>query len=97
MTVNHIIMIQTKPGVTEEQMEEGFERARNLVGKVPGLLDVKFGRNFTDRAAEFSYGGIITLTDREALAGYGPHPAHQEVAAIITGLVENLLVLDFES
>lgn len=63
----------------------------------PIHLEVKSGKNFTDRAGSFSYAIIVTLQDKDTLSGYGPHPAHQEVTKTLGGLTENLIAVDFET
>lgn len=81
--VKHIILWQLKDELSEEEkkvikaeMKEGLE---GLVGKVPGLLEVKVQ---TEGLASSNAEVMLdtTLTDEEALKGYAVHPAHVAVA-----------------
>ena len=81
--VKHIILWQLKDEYTEEQKKEiraGIkEGLEGLVGKVPGLLEVKVRTGFLPS----STADVMldtTLQDAEALKGYAVHPAHVAVA-----------------
>ena len=82
--VKHIILWTLNPELTEEQkqqvkagIKEGLE---GLVGKVPGLLDVKV--NISGRLASSNADVMLdsTLESEEALKGYAVHPEHTAVA-----------------
>lgn len=82
--VKHIILWTLSPELTEEQkqqvkagIKEGLE---GLVGKVPGLLDVKV--NISGRLASSNADVMLdsTLESEEALKGYAVHPEHVAVA-----------------
>ena len=82
--VKHIILRTLNPELTEEQkqqvkagIKEGLE---GLVGKVPGLLDVKV--NISGRLASSNADVMLdsTLESEEALKGYAVHPEHVAVA-----------------
>ena len=82
--VKHIILWTLNPELTEEQkqqvkasIKEGLE---GLVGKVPGLLDVKV--NISGRLASSNADVMLdsTLESEEALKGYAVHPEHVAVA-----------------
>lgn len=82
--VKHIIIWTLKSELSEEEkvavkagIKEGLE---GLVGKVPGLLDVKVQ---IDGRLDSSNADVMldcTLESEEALNGYAVHPAHVEVA-----------------
>ena len=96
MPVQHIVIVELKDGVSDEQMAGPLQDLRALVGKIPGLLSVKVGKNFSERGGNYSYAAVMVLEDKEALAGYGPHPAHQAAAGQLVELAESVLVMDFE-
>ena len=82
--VKHIILWTLHPELTEEEkktvkagIKEGLE---GLVGKVPGLIDVKVhidGRLSTSTADLML---DCTLENEEALKAYAQHPEHLAVA-----------------
>ena len=95
MPIEHIVLLEKKETATEEQLNSFLEAAKQLKDKVPGVLDVIHGENFTDRAPH-SHALIVTMVDRDALAGYGPHPAHQEVATMLKEVAKDWVIVDIE-
>ena len=99
--VKHIILWTLNPELSEEEKKQvkadikaGLE---GLVGKVPGLLDVKVhidGRLVSSNADVML---DSTLESEEALKGYATHPDH---VAVANGKVRPYTVqrscLDFE-
>ena len=82
--VKHIILWTLNPELSEEEkltvkagIKEGLE---GLVGKVPGLLDVKV--NISGRLSSSNADVMLdsTLESEEALRGYAQHPEHVAVA-----------------
>ena len=82
--VKHIILWTLKSELSESEKEnvklgikEGLEA---LVGKVPGLLEVKV--HIDGRLASSNADVMLdcTLESEEALKAYAVHPAHVEVA-----------------
>lgn len=97
MSIQHIVLLELNDGVSDETAQGALTAIAGLKDKVPGILDIKTGKNFTDRAGNISHGAVVTLKDKDALAGYGPHPAHQEVVATLKQHVKNITVVDFEA
>ena len=82
--VKHIILWTLNPELSEEEKEnvkrgikEGLE---GLVGKVPGLIDVKV--NIEGRLVSSNADVMLdsTLESEAALKGYAVHPEHVAVA-----------------
>jgi len=82
--VKHIILWTLNPELSEEQKAEvkaGIKAGlEGLVGKVPGLLDVKV--NVDGRLASSNCDVMLdsTLESEEALKAYAVHPEHVVVA-----------------
>ena len=82
--VKHIILWKLKDEFDEQQKEEikrGIkEGLEGLLGKVPGLIDIKV--NIDGRLASSNADLMLdsTLESEEALKGYSKHPAHVVVA-----------------
>ena len=99
--VKHIILWTLNPELSEEEkikvkkeIKSGLE---GLMGKVPGLLDVKV---HIDGRLDSSNADVMldsTLESKEALKGYAIHPDH---VAVANGKVRPFTVqrvcLDFE-
>ena len=82
--VKHIILWTLNPELTEEQKTEVKKGIKSglegLMGKVPGLIDVKVN---IDGRLDTSNSDVMldsTLESVEALKAYAVHPAHVEVA-----------------
>lgn len=82
--VKHIILWTLNPELSEEEkatvkagIKEGLE---GLVGKVPGLIDVKV--HISGRLASSTADLMLdcTLESEDALKGYAKHPEHLAVA-----------------
>ncbi len=82
--VKHIILWTLNPELSEAEKKEvkaGIkESLEGLVGKVPGLIDVKVN---VDGRLDSSNADVMldsTLESAEALKGYAVHPDHVAVA-----------------
>jgi hypothetical protein len=82
--VKHIILWTLRPELSEEEkqaVKAGIKAGlEGLVGKVPGLLEVKV--NIDGRLASSNADVMLdsTLESEEALKGYAVHPEHVAVA-----------------
>lgn len=82
--VKHIILWTLNPELTAEEkvavqkgIKEGLE---GLVGKVPGLIDVKVNVDGILASSNCDVMLDSTLESPEALKAYAVHPCHVEVA-----------------
>lgn len=99
--VKHIILWQLKDELSPEEkkvikagIKEGLE---GLVGKIPGLLEVKVQ---TEGLASSNAEVMLdtTFTDEAALKGYATHPEHVAVAdGKVRPYTKTRLCLDFEA
>ena len=96
MAIEHLVLIEQNDGVTEAQAQEVMDGIAALKDQVPGILDVKIGNNFSDRAPHISHAAVVPLADKDALAAYGPHPAHQELLKILMPMAKNITIADIE-
>ena len=96
MPVEHQVWFAFKQGTSDERIAFHENGLRSLKDKIPGIIDLKVGRNFTDRAPGFQLGLSVTLTDKDALDVYGPHPEHKKVAGAIREDADKVMAVDFE-
>ena len=96
MTNLHIAWLRFKEGVTDERIEQHLAGCRTLPDKVPVMIDLQCGPNFTDRAAGYTHGIVVTLPDPEAIAAYLEHPEHVKVVEPLREDVADLLVMDIQ-
>ncbi len=95
--VIHVVMIQFRSEISEEDKEAVREEITALGDLVPGLRNITTGRNFAqeDRAMDLVL--IAQFDRREDLEFYATHPEHQKVLAILKPMVEYTKVVDFEA
>ena len=97
--IKHIVMWQIK--ATDGQSKEENVRAikaliDGLKGKVPGLLHIEGGIDFS--ASETS-GDVVLYAEfesRAALDGYQAHPAHLKMAPFIADRRTERRIVDYE-
>ena len=82
--VKHIILWTLKPELSAEEkasVKQGIKQGlEGLVGKVPGLQDVKVTIDGVLDSSNCDVMLDCTLESAEALKGYAVHPNHVEVA-----------------
>ncbi|MFL5842498.1 MAG: Dabb family protein [Thermoleophilaceae bacterium] len=96
MTNLHIAWLRFKDGVTDAQIERHLAACRSLPEKVPVMIDLQCGANFTDRAAGYTHGIVVTLPNRDAIDAYLQHPEHIKVVEPLAEDVADLLVMDVQ-
>ena len=71
------------------------EKLEALNGVIPGLLELRVGRNWADNE-EYDAALVSRFESPEALKAYDSHPAHQAVRAFIKTVRIGRTCLDFE-
>lgn len=98
--IEPIVVFKVKDGLTDAQKEDMLSAIRSLKDRVPGIVDLQVGENFSERAQGFTHALVVRFADRAALDAYLPHPAHQDVVQnhFLPYLDENKprIVIDFE-
>jgi hypothetical protein len=95
--VEHVVLFKTTPEATEEQKERMVAELAALKDKIPGIVDLTVGRNFSERNQGFDIGLVVRFTDRAALEAYLPHPAHRGCVDQFVGPIkQDVIVVDYE-
>jgi len=95
--IEHIVLFRWTEGASQDAINNAIAELRNLKGKIPGIVDLTCGTNFSDRAKGYTQGLVVRFKDRSALEAYGPHPEHQRVVQnFITPIRAEILALDYE-
>src|SRR5947199_10609360 len=95
--VEHLVLFKLRPEATAEQKEVMRQGLLSLRERVPGILDLTCGFNFSDRAAGHEIGLVVRLESRAALEGYLPHPAHREVVERdVRPIMESVIGVDYD-
>jgi hypothetical protein len=93
--VEHMVWIKFKDGVDEARIQHHLDGLNSLIESVPGIVALKLGKNFTDRAKGFTHGLSVTLESPAALKVYADHPDHVAVAKPLRDDAD-LMAMDFE-
>lgn len=101
--IQHCVFLRFRPEVDAAAKQALWAELQALVGEVPGLREVRAGVNarYEDMDHGFAHGFIAVFDDRQALAAYQAHPAHQATGAKLVqaalGGMQGLIVFDLES
>ena len=95
--IEHILLIRWTEGASPEAVDTAMAELRALKSKIPGILELSTGVNFSDRAKGFTHGMVIRFKDRAALEAYMPHSEHQRVVQkLINPIRGDTVVFDYE-
>ena len=95
--IEHVVLFKVKAGTPAASVTAMLGGLAGLKTRVPGIVDLSVGANFTDRNKGFTHGLVVRFQDRAALEAYLPHPAHQEVVqSYIRPIIEDVIALDYE-
>ncbi len=96
--VDHLVLFKLTPDATDEQRADALAALRGLKDKIPGILDLTAGVNFSSRSQGFELGVFVRFTDRAALENYLPHPAHRgAVDTFVAPIKADVIVVDYEA
>ena len=98
--IKHIVLWTLKNRENEQNREEIAAAIKGKIegmrGKIPGLLHLEGGIDFTRSANSWDVALYAELESREALAGYQVHPAHEEFKAFIGPRLSQRALIDYE-
>jgi stress responsive alpha/beta barrel protein len=95
--IEHIVLLKWKDDAAPEAIDRVMAELRGLKDKIPGIVELTCGANFSDRAQGYTHGLLVRFKDRVARDGYGPHPEHQRVVQnFLAPIRADILVVDYE-
>src|SRR5215208_1985793 len=98
--IKHIVLWTLKNRENVQNLEETAaaikQKIEAMQGKIPGLLHIEGGVDFTRSADSWDIALYAELESREALAGYHVHPAHEEFKAFIGPRQARRSLIDYE-
>lgn len=94
--VTHVVLVQWQDGA--DRSAEADALSRGHLPQIDGVVSVESGVSVSTEGLEggFEWMLVVGFRDRDALAGYLPHPSHQPVADFIGGASERVVVFDVE-
>jgi hypothetical protein len=92
----HIALFAWKPGIPEDTIREIATTIQSLKMKIPGVLEIYFGQNFSKWNKGFTHAFVVITKDKQALELYRNHPDHKAIAAEIDSIEAKSIGVDFE-
>ncbi|MDY7014210.1 MAG: Dabb family protein, partial [Cyanobacteriota bacterium] len=63
--IEHIVLFKWKPGTPDDAIANVMDRLKSLKHKIPEIVDLSCGENFSDRAQGFQHGLIVRFRNRK--------------------------------
>lgn len=93
--IKHVVLWRLKTN-----NDQAFETVRAALqaqaGRIPGMLRIEIGRNFTSHRRTVDICLVCDFESREALTAYHKHPLHAETRMIVDPLVTDHWIVDYE-
>ena len=71
--IERVLLLRWTEAASREAIDTALVELRRLKDKIPGIVDVSCGKNFSDRSKGYTHGLVLRFTDWAALAAYSPH------------------------
>lgn len=101
MTVKHIVLWTLKDTAegrpAQENAQEIKARLEALSGRIPGLLKLEVGIDFSRTGSSADVALYSEFVDREALAAYAIHPEHVAAAGFANLVRDTRIIADYEA
>jgi len=91
----HLALYKWKPEVTPEQIVQALHDIESLAAKVPGIIDIVTGENTSRYSEGYTHAILVRGEDQAAIDAYRNHPDHTKAAAIIEGMEDQGIGVDF--
>jgi hypothetical protein len=92
--IEHVVLFRWAEAASQEAIDATMTELRQLKGKVPGIVDLSCGTNFSDQAKRYTHGLAVRFKDGVALKAYLEH--QRVVEKFIMPIRNDILVLDYE-
>lgn len=98
MAVKHYGMFEFNDGTTQATIDTCFASMVDMVGKIPGLLDMQHGPYESAEGLNdgYTHGFIMTFDTPANRDAYLPHPVHEDVKEVVVPNLKRFVVFDFE-
>ncbi|MGK0500431.1 MAG: quinol monooxygenase YgiN [Oceanicoccus sp.] len=98
--IKHILLFKIKEDVEGRSKAESIAQAKILVegmnGKIPGLIKVEVGSDFSAGADSADMILHSEFESREALKVYSSHAAHKAVLPFLKSIISERRLIDYE-
>lgn len=94
--ITHVVLLQPRPEVTEEEIATILSHVSSLQKHISGILKTRVGKNLSTGHRGYTYGFVMHFIDKEHLKEYAPHPAHQVVSQELQDMCLSIIDFDIE-
>ena len=96
--VRHFGVFKFKETVMEEQIAHCFNTMKEMVGQIPGLLDMEHGPYNSPEGLNdgFTHGFVMTFDSLESRDAYLPHRVHEHAKDVVVPNLERVIVFDID-
>ncbi len=98
--ITHVVLLQPKSDVTEEQIATVLAHVQNLRSIIPEIQSVQTGKNLNRDESKnkgYVYGFVMQFATLAHLRdAYAPHPEHKIVGAELRSISQNIIDFDIE-
>ena len=99
----HLVLFTPKASVDADEQDRFGRALERALTTIPSVVSyrigrrVRFGAAYEAVSAAFEFCGVIEFADREGLAAYLMHPAHDELGHLFYTTSEEAFAGDFET
>jgi hypothetical protein len=86
--IQHIVLLKWKAGTTDEQIEDAFHHAQELLDGIDSVERITLGRNRSEMDHGFTHALIVKLSDDDALSSYLHDPVRERYVSEVLGPIE---------
>ena len=96
MALEHVVLFKIKEMTPPEKIEALLQELMALKKKIPTILDLSCGRNFSSRSKGYHLGLVVRFEDEKALNTYQTDPDHVNVLNnLIKPIAEDIIAVDY--
>jgi len=96
--IQHIVLLQFKPDVSEEKISDLFSQLADLKERIPGIASFAGGPYSSHEGLNqgYTHGFSMEFETAAARDTYLPHPEHERVKNAILPCIDSVIAFDFE-
>lgn len=93
----HIVLFKFKDDAPRAEIEKVEKAFAGLKKSISQIHDFEWGTNVSPegKAEGFTHCFLVTFRNKADLDAYLPHPEHKKFVAMLKGLIDKVLVVDY--
>ncbi|ABG50118.1 Stress responsive alpha-beta barrel [Trichodesmium erythraeum IMS101] len=93
----HIVLFKWNSDTSTETIASVMSALRGMKGKVPEIIDLSCGDNFSELSQGFQNGLVVQVKDKAALDAYAKNSIHQQIIqTLIKPILADKITIDYE-